>query len=223
MNGGRFERQLPLFGEDGQNKIMNATVGVAGCGGLGVTLVTMLAEAGVSHFILADPGYPEIEDISTQFIYAMSDPRPKAQTTAQWITAINPLAEIEVHCEPFSKETESMFGCCDVIADCIEDIEGSLLLADYACRSGKTLVHGRACGLEGIVAVAAPENASGLKRALEEARGHDEQPSVGAAVSAVASLEALEVLKIVSGIGTENVGLIVSLDMRAMTVEKTGL
>ena len=42
----RFERQLPVFGEEGQMRIMGSKVGIAGCGGLGVNVITQLAVAG---------------------------------------------------------------------------------------------------------------------------------------------------------------------------------
>ena len=220
MIGGRFERQLPIFGEEGQQKLMNVTVGVAGCGGLGVTLITELAEAGVSHFVLADPDYPEISNLNRQFIYAMSDPRPKAQISAQWITAINPLAEIEVHAESFREGTESMFDCCDIIADCLDSIKDRLRLADYAYSSGKTLVHGGVCGLEGQIAVSVPGKTPSLREMIGTSKGDSEVPSLGAAVSAIASLQATEILKIASGLGTENEGKLVAVDLKSMTMEK---
>ena len=222
MIGGRFERQLPIFGEDGQERLMNVTVGVAGCGGLGVTLLTELAEAGVSHFVLADPDYPEISNLNRQFIYAMSDPRPKAEICAQWITAINPLAEIEVHAESFREGTETMFDCCDIVADCLDNMKDRMRLADYAYRSGKTLVHGGVCGLEGQIAVSVPGRTPSLRDMIGTCKGDAEVPSVGAAVSAIASLEAMEVLKIASGIGTENEGKLVTIDLRSMTMESVG-
>ncbi len=222
MIGGRFERQLPIFGEDGQERIMSATIGVAGCGGLGVTLVTELAEAGVSHFVLADPDYPEISNLNRQFIYAMSDPRPKAEISAQWITAINPLAEIEVHAESFREGTETMFDCCDIIVDCLDSIKDKLSLSDYAYSSGKTLVHGGVCGLEGQIAVSVPGKTPSLREMIGTSKGDKDVPSVGAAVSAIASLQAVEVLKIASGMGTENEGKLITLDLRTMTMEKIG-
>ena len=109
----RFDRQMPIFGEDGQQRIMNAKVGIAGCGGLGVNVITQLAMAGVSRFILADPQVPDITNLNRQFIYTASDWRPKAEVAAQWILALNPLAEVEVHSEPVTVETRAMFSGCD--------------------------------------------------------------------------------------------------------------
>ena len=216
MIGGRFDSQAPLFGEEGQGRIMQATVGVAGCGALGVTLVTVLAEAGVSCFVLADQDYPEITDLNTQFIYAMSDPRPKAQIAAQWITAVNPLAELEVHAERFDEGTKSMFDCCDVIADCLCDPKASAVLSDYAAERGKAVVYADVCGFGGRVAVSTPGFPS-IGDMVEKADPYkDPRSNVGALASAIASIQALEILRMVSGAGPSNAGTMVEFDLASM-------
>ena len=70
---GRYSRQIPIFGEEGQNRIQSSRVGIAGCGGLGVNVATQLAMAGVGSFVLADDQMPEITNLNRQFIYAASD------------------------------------------------------------------------------------------------------------------------------------------------------
>ena len=222
MRGGRFDSQMPLFGDEGQGRIMQATVGVAGCGTLGVTLVTVLAEAGVSRFVLADQDYPEITDLNTQFIYAMADPRPKAQIAAQWITAVNPLAELEVHAERFDEGTKSMFDCCDVIADCLCDPKASAMLSDYAAERGKAVVYADVCGFEGRVAVSVP-GSPGVGEMLEKVDPYAEpRPNVGAAASAIASIQASEILRMVSGTGPVNAGRLVEFDLASLTSRIVG-
>ena len=216
MRGGRFDSQASLFGDEGQGRIMQATVGVAGCGALRVTLVTVLAEAGVSRFVLADQDYPEITDLNTQFIYAMSDPRPKAQRAAQWITAVNPLAELEVHAERIDEGTKTMFDCCDIIADCLCDPKASAVLSDYAAERGKTVVYADVCGFKGRVAVSAPGSSS-IGEIVGKAEPYAEPRSnVGAAASAIASIQALEILKAISGAGSANAGRLVEFDLESM-------
>ncbi len=94
----RFERQLPIFGEDGQRRIMEAKIGVAGCGGLGVNVVTALAEAGACRFILCDYDVPDVTNLNRQFIYSAGDMRPKSMISAEWILALNPAADVEAIC-----------------------------------------------------------------------------------------------------------------------------
>ncbi len=224
MIGGRFERQLPIFGGEGQERIMNATVGVAGCGGLGVTLITLLAEAGVSRYVLSDPDYPDITNLNRQFIYSAGDQRPKSQISAEWIMALNPLAEIEVHSEPFGDGTESMFDPCDIIVDCLDNMGSRMKLADYAYAKGKPLVHGGISGFEGQIAVSIPGGTPSLRDMIGTCAGEGVGvPVFGAAVSVIAAMEAVEVLKIISGLGTETAGKLVAVDLSSMSMQTADL
>ncbi len=54
------ERQIRLFGADGQARIKTAKVCVVGCGGLGSHVVQQLAHAGASDFLLIDPDTPDV-------------------------------------------------------------------------------------------------------------------------------------------------------------------
>lgn len=216
----RFERQLPIFGEEGQEKIFNAVVGVAGCGGLGVNLITQLAVAGVSHFILCDPQFPDMTNLNRQFIYSAGDYRTKSVISAEWIMALNPYADIKVHSEEFSEDTKYMFKECDVIVDCLDSFGPRMVLSDLSEELGIPLVHGGISGTEGQIAVCIPGKTASLRDmigTMKDAEGI--VPSVGAAVSVIASMEALEVLRIVSGIGTGNGGRLITVDMSDWSVD----
>lgn len=93
----KFERQIPIFGKIGQQKIMSAIVGVVGCGGLGVNVITALAEAGINHFVLVDPQVPDITNLNRQYIYRVNDSRPKVEIATQWIMELNPYAEVKTY------------------------------------------------------------------------------------------------------------------------------
>lgn len=211
----RFERQMPIFGEEGQQKIMGAVVGIIGCGGLGVNVITQLVMAGVTHFILCDHQYPEPSNLNRQFIYSAFDMRPKSVISAEWILALNPSAEVQSNAEPLTADNGALFQGCDILVDCLDNFESRMVLSDLAESMGVPLVHAGVSGFEGQIAVCVP----GRTKSLRELLGTMKQPegmipSVGAAVSVIASMEALEVLKIVSGIGTENEGRLITVDMR---------
>ncbi len=216
----RFERQLPIFGDEGQNRILSARVGIAGCGGLGVNVITALAEAGVSHFVLADPQMPDITNLNRQYIYTAGDLRPKAEVAAQWILALNPYAEIEAHPEPLSVDTRAMFRGCDILVDCLDSFEARMVLGDLSEEMGVPLVHGGISGTEGQIAVTIPGKTPCLRCMLGTMRDQEGPiPAVGAAVATIGSMEALEVLKIISGLGTETAGKLVTVDMSTWTTE----
>ncbi len=217
----RFERQMPIFGDEGQQKIMGAVVGIVGCGGLGVNVITQLVMAGVTHFILCDHQYPEPSNLNRQFIYSAFDMRPKSVISAEWILALNPSAEVQSNAEPLTADNGALFQGCDILVDCLDNFESRMVLSDLAESMGVPLVHAGVSGFEGQIAVCVP----GRTKSLRELLGTMKQPegmtpSVGAAVSVIASMEALEVLKIVSGIGTENEGRLITVDMRDWSTDR---
>ncbi len=218
----RFERQMPIFGEEGQQRIMNAVAGVVGCGGLGVNVITQLCMAGVTHFILCDHQTPELSNLNRQFIYSAGDYRPKSVISAEWILALNPGAEVQANAEPLSDMNGDLFSGCDILVDCLDTFESRMVLSDLSERMGVPLVHGGVNGFDGQIAVCIP----GRTKSLREMIGTMSDPegiipAVGAAVSAIASMEALEVLKIISGIGTDNEGKLITVDMRSWSTEST--
>lgn len=217
MSDGRYDRQMPVFGEDGQARIMQAKVGIAGCGGLGVNVITQLTVAGVSRFVLSDPQVPDVTNLNRQFIYASSQGVPKVETAAEWIRSLNPSAEVEVHVEPVSMD---VFSDCDVIVDCLDNMNGRMLLSDSSVEHGIPLVHAGVQDTFGQIAVCIPGRTPSLRDmigTLPESKG--DVPSVGAAVSVIAGMEALEVLKILAGTESGAVGRLITVDMATWTVE----
>ena len=66
----RFERQLPLIGPEGQKKLENSTVLIAGAGGLGSPAATYLALAGVGELIIVDDDRIQESNLNRQFLHA---------------------------------------------------------------------------------------------------------------------------------------------------------
>lgn len=217
---GRYERQMDIFGEEGQTKLSSARVGIAGCGGLGVNLITQLAVAGVNHYVLADGQVAEISNLNRQFIYAPYDCRPKASVSGEWILALNPLAEVEAHAEPVTVETRAMFARCDVLVDCLDNMESRMVLSDLSEEMGIPLVHAGVSGTHGQIAVCVPGRTPSLRQMIGTVGDPEGTiPSVGAAVSTIAGMEALEVLKVISGLGSQAVGKLITIDMDDWTTE----
>ena len=146
----RYDRQIPLIGKDGQEKLAHAKVGVAGCGGLGTTLVTNLASAGVGTLVIADGDVPEITNLNRQFVYREDSDDRKAELLAQWAMEVNP----DLCAIPFTERLDddnigAVFGDCDVIVDCLDRISTRMVVNRFAVSSGKTLVHGGVSGYTG--------------------------------------------------------------------------
>ena len=135
---------------------MEAKVGIAGCGGLGVNVITALAEAGVCRYVLCDHDVPDVTNLNRQFIYSAGDPRPKSMISAEWILALNPVADVEAICEPVTADNGDMFTGCDVIIDCLDSFEARMALNDHSQRMGIPLVHAGILGRVGGIAQGQP-------------------------------------------------------------------
>jgi len=217
----RFERQMPIFREEGQQRIMSAVVGIIGCGGLGVNVITQLTAAGVSHFILCDHQSPELSNLNRQFIYSASDYRPKSVISAEWILALNPSAEVQSNAEPLTESNWDLFSGCDILVDCLDSFETRMIVSDMSEKMGIPMVHAGVSGFNGQIAVCVPGKTKSLREMIGTMKDPEGMiPTVGAGVSVVASIEALEVLKIISGIGTENEGKLITIDMKDWTTDK---
>lgn len=213
----RYERQMHVFGEDGQEMIRDAVIGIIGCGGLGTNVATALASAGVHHMVIMDPDCPEESNLNRQYVYCQEvrngNPRPKAVILAEWIRNIDPEIQVEAHVCRFSAEAEELFAQCDILVDCLDSVAGRMDLNRYAVASGKPLVHGGIDGFIGEVAACIPGRTPCLRCMMGDLRDSGRTPaSIGAVVSTVGSMEAAEVLKILTGRGATE-GLFLSLDL----------
>lgn len=221
---GRHDRQLGAFGEEGQRRITEATVGIIGCGGLGTNVATALAVAGVGGLVLMDRDYPEESNLNRQYVYCgeLDLGRPKAELLAEWVRSRDPSIRVEYHVAAFSEETWSVFDGCDVLVDCLDSIGGRMDLNRYSVESGKPLVHGGIDGFIGQLAVVVPGRTPCLCCMMGSVPERSGNPvSIGAVVSAVGSMEAAEVLKLITG-RNRSEGLFLSMDFEHWRFQTIG-
>lgn len=203
-------------------RIMGAKVGVAGCGGLGVNVITALAEAGVCRYVLCDNDIPDVTNLNRQFIYSAGDMRPKSVISAEWILALNPAADVEAISEPVTQENGDMFAGCDIIVDCLDSFEARMALDDHSRKLGVPLVHAGVSGLNGQLYVSVPGRTPSLRDVLGTAKDPEGPvPSVGAVVAAIAGMEAMEALRVITGMGAASEGVLTTVDLGTMMMERT--
>lgn len=216
MNG-RYIRQIPIIGEKGQKRLQEARIGVAGCGGLGTTVVTNLASAGVGHLTIVDSDIPDESNLNRQFVYRERDTRPKANILAEWARSINPAVTVNpIVGELDETSVETVFNDCDIIVDCLDDYGTRLMLNRYAVRRRKTLVHAGVTAYHGQVTVVIPGVTPCLEciyRNLPRSKPTGPIPSIGSMVTMIASLEATQVIQTVTGTGSPFIGKMATIDL----------
>ena len=105
--------------------------------------------------------------------------------------------------------------------DCLDSFETRMIVSDMSEKMGIPMVHAGVSGFSGQIAVCVPGKTKSLREMIGTMKDPEGMiPTVGAGVSVVASMEALEVLKIISGIGTENEGKLITIDMKDWTTDK---
>ena len=145
MTAQRYARQVLQWGDRNQQRIAEATVLVAGVGGLGATLSQLLARAGVGKLYLVDDGIVDWPDLNRQLLYGEKDiGRGKLQVAGERLSAINSTTEI-ILIEGRIEADFVMPAGLSAVADCLDNYPSRFLL-DKLTPAGVCLVHG---GLEG--------------------------------------------------------------------------
>lgn len=220
MNG-RYSRQLPLLGEEGQEKLAHSKVGVAGCGGLGTSAVTALASAGVGELVLADPDTPEISNLNRQFVYREDSDRPKAELLREWALSVNPHIRVSAYVGEIDSSSAGMvFEGCDVVLDCLDSISSRRELNRWCVSNRKILVHAGISGMQGQLTVVVPGRTPCLECLYGRVKEADRPtPSMGAAVMHFGSAEALQAIMVLTGVGDPLIGRMLTSDLSVPSYE----
>ena len=222
----RYSRQimLPDLDIDGQETLLGASALIVGMGGLGCPVALYLAAAGVGKLLLADDDKVDLSNLQRQIAHGMKDiGRYKTESVCESIAAINP--DIEVDClneRLTDKALAQAVSQVDIIIDCSDNF-GTRFELNAASQQFKIpLVSGAAIRWEGQLAVYDPRcEDSPCYRCLyeetdDEALSCSESGVVSPLVGIVASMQALEAIKVLTHTGTPLVGKLVVLDTKTM-------
>ena len=219
----RWSRQtiLPELGIAGQQRLLDATVLCIGSGALGSPAALYLAAAGVGKLILVDPDVVERSNLQRQIIH--SDPAcgtRKVDSAAKRLRELNPTIIIETHAVRFSPENALQLAAgCDVIVDGCDNFPTRFLTNDTAFFLKIPLVHGAIQRFEGQMTVFAPHRGGPCYRCLlPQLPAPGAVPScaeagvIGALPGIIGSMQAMEALKLIAGMGQPAIGTMVCYD-----------
>ena len=202
----RYNRQMMMdgWGVTGQQKLKSSTVFVAGAGGLGSPASMYLAVAGVGHIVLCDDDTPELSNLNRQILH--DDTRlgtKKAVSGKATLERLNPDIRVTALTTRIEPETvDELVGDADIIVDCMDNFPTRYLLNECAMRKSIPLVHGSIWGLDGrMTFIKAPETPC-LQCLFPESPAKEVFPVLGATPGVVGTLEAMEALKYLTGVGT---------------------
>lgn len=200
-----YKRQMMIdgWGEPIQDRLKDATVFVAGAGGLGSPAAIYLAVAGVGHLRVCDFDSPDYSNLNRQILH---DPSRiginKAVSAKKTLESLTGLTQVLALAEKITAESvDRLVGDAQIIVDCMDNFDTRYLLNACAMRKGIPLVHGSVHGMEGRISFFhAPETAC-LRCIFPEAPAKEVFPILGATPGVIGTLQALQVLKYLTGIG----------------------
>ncbi|HEX3601784.1 MAG TPA: ThiF family adenylyltransferase [Lacipirellulaceae bacterium] len=209
----RYERQARFapLGDEGQLRLLAGRVLVCGCGALGSVVAETLVRAGVGFVRIVDRDFVELNNLQRQVLYDeqdVADNLPKAIAAANKLRRINSEIEIEpVVADVTHNNVTSLAGDVDLIVDGTDNFATRFLLNDFAVKYRKPWIYGGCIGAEGQTMTIVPGETACLACLIEEAPPPGTTPTcdtagiIGPIVNVVASIEAAEALKFLSGHG----------------------
>ena len=200
-----YQRQMLVegWGEPVQERLKDATVFVAGAGGLGSPASIYLAVAGVGHLRICDFDTPDLSNLNRQILH---DPSRigvnKAVSAKQTLERLNNQIHVDAITEKITQESvDRLVGDAQVIVDCMDNFETRYVLNASALRKGIPLIHGSVRGLEGRLSFFHSPETPCLRCVFPEAPAKEVFPILGAIPGVIGTLQALQVLKHLTGKG----------------------
>jgi len=223
---GRYSRHilLPEIGMEGQSKLARSRVLVVGAGGLGSPIALYLAAAGIGTIGIAEFDRVEEHNLQRQILHDTgSIGTSKAQSARDRIAALNPHVTVVLHengVDP--SNAEAMFRNYDVVVDGTDNFPTRYLNNDAAFFAGKPLIYGSIFQFEGQVSVFDPSGGAPCYRCLfpepplpGSVPNCGEAGVLGALCGVIGSLQAMETIKVLLGIGEPLRGRLVVFDALA--------
>ena len=223
----RYARQLsiPQFGIEAQTRLKQARVLCIGAGGLGSPISLYLAAAGVGTLGLVDPDTVDASNLQRQILYGTDDVgRPKLEAAAERLRSVNPHTEIIPHAVRFtSANAREIVADYDIVIDGTDNFPTRYLSNDVCVWLKKPNIYGSILRFEGQVSVFAPHLGGPCYRCMvpnPPAPGLvptcAEGGVLGVLPGIVGSMQALEAIKLITGIGEPLLGRLLHVDTLAM-------
>jgi molybdopterin/thiamine biosynthesis adenylyltransferase len=223
----RYSRHiiLPTIGGVGQRKLLDAKVLCIGAGGLGSPAAMYLAAAGVGSLGIVDFDSVDLTNLQRQLLHDTDDVgRPKVDSAAERIAGINPDVNVVKHQTMLTSENAfDILGGYDVIVDGTDNFPVRYLVNDATQMLGKPLVYGSIFQFDGQASVFLPGPETPCYRCLfpqppppGSVPSCSEAGVFGVLPGIIGSIQAVEAIKLITGVGEPLVGKLLLFDALAM-------
>lgn len=218
---------LPQLGEHGQRQLKAARVLISRIGGVGGTVASYLAAAGVGRLILAHGGEIQPSDLNRQLL--MSTPKLgtlRVDAARERLRDLNPQVEIVTLAEHVSESNVTgLVEQADIIVDAAPRFGERFLLNRESVLQRKPMVECAMYELDAQLTTFVPERSGCLSCLVPETPPHwkREFPVIGAVPGIVGAMAALEVIKLITNLGEPLVGTMLWMNLGTMDFQKVPL
>jgi molybdopterin-synthase adenylyltransferase len=222
----KYSRQI-LFaglGDQGQQRLLESSVVIVGCGAIGAAAANLLVRAGVGRIRIVDRDFVEPSNLQRQTLFDEADARdalPKAVAAERKLRSINSSVSVAgtvADVNPYN--AQELLAGFDVILDGTDNFETRFLVNDFAVKSGQPWIYAAAIASYGLTMTIRPGLTPCLACLLPtDRRGQGLEETcdtigvLGPIVNLIASLEVAEAMKLLAGRETDLHGRLMSCDV----------
>ena len=222
----RYNRQIILkqFDFEGQEALKQSSILVLGAGGLGCAATQYLATAGVGALTLIDDDNVELSNLQRQVLHCDETIGvKKVESAAQALQRLNPNLSVTTIASRLSnQELAPLIEQYSLVLDCSDNVETRNQLNQLCFNSKTPLISGAAIRMEGQVSVYTYQDSQPCYQCLSALFGQQALTCVEAGVMAplvgiIGATQAMEAIKVLSGMGTPVIGKLLMLDAMTMS------
>jgi adenylyltransferase/sulfurtransferase len=217
-----YDRQLKLpgFGIEHQLKLKNAKLLIIGAGGLGCPVLQYLIAAGVGETTIIDDDIVSISNLHRQILYTIDAiDKPKALVAKATLERLNPYVKIAAIQERFTRNNAlDLVESADLVIDCSDNFPTRYLVNDACVISNKPFIYGGINQFSGQLSVFNYNGGPTYRCLFPEQPNATEAPNcsevgvLGILPGIIGNYQALEAIKVLTGIGESLSGTLLVID-----------
>jgi adenylyltransferase/sulfurtransferase len=221
----RYKRQMMLFGDEGQERLKQAEIFIAGAGGLGCPVSLYLAVAGVGTITLVDNDVVELTNLNRQILHYDRDiGKKKTASAEEKLREINPDITVKVIDTTIdATNVDRLVGTADGIVDAMDNFLTRYLLNETAHKKNIPFFHGAIRGLYGQATTIIPGLTPCFACIFPNAPPKEVFPVVGVTPGLIGMIQATEVIKYLTHDGKLLAGRLFVWDGREARAEEIGI
>ena len=222
----RYSRHIILkeIGVKGQKKLLNAKVLIIGAGGLGAPAAMYLAAAGVGTIGIADADEVDLSNLQRQIIHSTADVgKAKVQSAKETMQAMNPDVKVNTYRIFVDSETiGELIKDYDFIIDGTDNFPAKFLINDACVMAKKPFSHAGIIRFKGQLMTYVPGEGPCYRCVFKNPPPKDAVPTckqagvIGAMGGVIGSLQAMEAVKYITGVGELLTGKLLTFDALKM-------